>query len=222
MPCISIENEDAPVISRYIHLNPVRAGMVEHCRDYQWSSYPVLGGYVKLPERLETDWLLSLFGEDQDIAKKRYRDFVESVQNEKIENPSNDIVSGVILGGVDFVSWVKKTFLNKDSDSKEMPQFKNLKPRPTPDDLIQVVCNEFGCVREAILQKGKKRNSTRDLAIYLCREMTGESGVALGRYFGGISGAGIVFKYNQIANQIKVDRKFKKRVNGIRKKILNI
>ena len=95
------------------------------------------------------------------------------------------------------------------------------KQRPTPDDLIQVVCNEFGCVREAILQKGKKRNSTRDLAIYLCREMTGESGVALGRYFGGISGAGIVFKYDQIANQIEVDRKFKGRVNGIRKKILN-
>jgi putative transposase len=209
-------------LSRYIHLNPVRAGMVEHCRDYQWSSYPVLGGYVKLPERLETDWLLSLFGEDQDIAKKRYRDFVESVQNEKIENPSNDIVSGIILGGVDFVSWVKKTFLNKDSDNKEMPQHKSLKPRPTPDDLIQVVCDQFGCVRETILQKGKKRNFARDLAIYLCREMTGESGVALGRYFDGISGAGIVFKYNQIANQIEVDRKFKGRVNGIRKKILNI
>jgi chromosomal replication initiation ATPase DnaA len=76
-------------------------------------------------------------------------------------------------------------------------------------------------VRETILHKGKKRNSVRDVAIYLCREMTGESGVALGRYFGGISGAGIVFKYSQIANQIKVDRKFKGRVNGIRKKILN-
>ncbi len=103
-----------------------------------------------------------------------------------------------------------------------MPQLKSLKPRPAPDDLIQVVCDQFGCVRETILQKGKKRNFARDLAIYLCREMTGESGVALGRYFGGISGAGIVFKYNQIAGQIEVDRKFKERVNGIRKKILNI
>ena len=57
-------------LSRYIHLNPVRAGMVEHCKDYQWSSYPVFGGYGKLPEWLETNWLLSLFGEDRDIAKK--------------------------------------------------------------------------------------------------------------------------------------------------------
>ena len=73
-----------------------------------------------------------------------------------------------------------------------------------------------------MVENGKKRNSLRDLAIYLCREMTGESGVALGRYFGGISGAGIVFKYNQIADQIEIDRKFKGRVTGIRKKILNI
>ena len=209
-------------LSRYIHLNPVRAGMVEDCKDYQWSSYPVFGGYVKSPEWLETDWMLSLFGDNRDIANKRYREFVESVQNEKIENPSDDVVSGAILGGVDFVNWVKKTFLSKDSDSKEMPQLKSLKPRPSPDDLIQVVSEELGCERESILRKGKKRNFARDLAIYLCREMTGETGVALGRYFGGISGAGIAFKYNQIANQIEGDRKLKGRANRIRKKILDI
>jgi hypothetical protein len=166
--------------------------------------------------------LLSLFGKDQDKAKKRYRDFVESVQNNKIENPSNDIVSGVILGGANFVNWIKQEFLNKDSDIKERPQLRSLKPRITPEDLIAVVCEEFYCERETILKKGKKRNLARDLAIYLSREMTGESGVALGRYFGGISGAGIVVRYNHIANKIETDRKLKGRVNRIRKKIINI
>jgi putative transposase len=200
-------------LSRYIHLNPVRAGMVAHCKDHQWSSYPVFGGYVTAPEWLETDWLLSLFAEERGVASKRYREFVESVENEKIENPSDDIVSGAILGKVDFVDWVKKTFLSKQSDSKEMPQLNSLKPRPTPDDLIQVVSEELGCERESILRKGKKRNFARDLAIYLCREMTGETGVALGRHFGGISGSGIVFKYNQIANQIESDPKLRGRIN---------
>ena len=209
-------------LSRYIHLNPVRAGMVAHCKEHQWSSYPVFGGYVKAPQWLQTDWLLSLFGEERGVASKRYREFVESVQNEKIENPSDDIVSGAILGGVDFVDWVKKTFLSKQCDSKEMPQLKSLKPRPTPDELIRVVSEELGCERESILRKGKKGNFARDLAIYLCREMTGETGVALGRHFGGISGSGIVFKYNQIANQIESDRKLRGRVNRIRKKMLNI
>jgi putative transposase len=209
-------------LSRYIHLNPVRAGMVAHCKDHQWSSYPVFGGYVKSPEWLETDWLLSLFGKNRGVANKRYREFVEPFQNEKIKNPSDDIVSGAILGGVDFVNWVKKTFLSKDFDTKEIPQLKSLKPGPTPDDLIQVVSDELGCEREIILRKGKKRNLARDLAIYLCREMTGETGVALGRHFGGISGAGIVFKYNQIANRVENDRKLKQRVNRISRQILNI
>jgi putative transposase len=208
-------------LSRYIHLNPVRAGMVEHCKDHPWSSYPAFGGYSKRPEWLETNWLLSLFGKNQDKAKKNYRDFVESVQNQKLENPSKDIVGGVILGGADFVNWVKQEILNKESDVKERPQLRSLRPRPTPEDLISVVCREFDCGRETIIRKGKKRNLARDLAIYLSRELTGETGVALGRYFGGISGAGIVVRQNHIANKIETDRKLKKQVNRIRNKIIN-
>ena len=67
-----------------------------------------------------------------------------------------------------------------------------------------------------------ERNLARDVAIYRSREMTGESGVALGRYFGGISGAGIVIRYNHIANKIESDRRLKRQVNRIRKKIINI
>jgi putative transposase len=207
-------------LSRYIHLNPVRAGMVDHCRDYAWSSYSAFGGYIKSPEWLETDGLMSLFGKDKALSKKRYRDFVESVQNDKIENPSDDVVSGAILGRVDFINWVKKTFLNKDA--KDIPQLKSLKPRPTPDDLIRAVSNEYGCERETIMQKGKKRNIARDVAIYFCREITGETGVSLGRHFGGITGSGIAIKHKQIANQIEADRKLKRRLNRIRKKIFDI
>ncbi len=53
-------------------------------------------------------------------------------------------------------------------------------------------------------KKGKKRNVARDVAIYLSREMTGESCVTLGHYFGGISGAGITVRYNHITKKIKV------------------
>jgi REP element-mobilizing transposase RayT len=209
-------------LSRYIHLNPVRAGMVAHCKDYPWSSYPAFGGYTKPLEWLEARWLLSLFAKDQGKAKKRYRNFVESVQNQKIENPSNDIISGVILGGADFANWVKQEILNRKSDVKEIPQLRSLKPRLTPEDLILAVCEEFDCERERILRKGKKRNLARDLAIYLSRQMTGESGVALGRLFGGISGAGVVVRHNYIANKIETDRKLKGRVNRVKNRITNI
>lgn len=86
---------------------------------------------------------------------------------------------------------------------------------------MPVVCDEFDCGHETIIQKGKKRNLVRDVAIYLSREMTGESGVSLGRYFGGISGSGVTLRYNHIANQIQRDRKLRGRINKMRKRIVN-
>jgi REP element-mobilizing transposase RayT len=207
-------------LSRYIQLNPIRAGMVEYCKDYLWSSYPVMGGYAKTPEWLETHWLLSLFGQSRKKATKRYREFVESVQNQKIENPSKDLVSGVILGGSEFVNWIKRNFLSMDPDIKEKPQLKSLKPGLTAEELMPAICKEFACTREAILRKGKKGNLSRDVAIYLSREMTGESGVALGRYFG-ISGAGVTVRHGIIAEKIKKDRKLSRQVNRVRKATIN-
>jgi len=206
-------------LSRYIHLNPVRARIVEHCKDYQWSSYPVFGGYTKAPQWLETDWLLSLFGQNRKKALESYRKFVESIQNEKIEDPSRDIVSGIILGGTEFINWIKRTFLSEAPDNKEKPQLKSLKPGLTFEDLMPATCNEFACPREEILQKGKKGNLARDVAIYLSREMTGESGVDLGRHFG-ISGAGVTVRHGIIAEKIKKERELKRQVSRIKKAII--
>ena len=67
-------------ISRYLHLNPVRAGLVTHPRDYFWSSYP---GYEdprkQWPFVAENDLLSSWqgrFGGDADSLRRHYVDFV--------------------------------------------------------------------------------------------------------------------------------------------------
>ena len=78
----------------------------------------------------------------------------------------------------------------------------------------------MSCTHEAVLRKGKKGNLARDVAIYLSREMTGESGVALGRFFG-ISGAGITVRHGIISEKIIKDRKLNRQVNRIKKAIIN-
>ena len=42
-------------LSRYIHLNPVRAGIVERPGQYRWSSYPAFVGEQISPKFLNTD-----------------------------------------------------------------------------------------------------------------------------------------------------------------------
>jgi chromosomal replication initiation ATPase DnaA len=130
-------------------------------------------------------------------------------------------VSGAILGGTEFVNWIRRNFLSKAPDIKEKPQLKSLKPGLTTEELMPPICKEFACTREAILRKGKEGNLARDVAIYLSREMTGESGVALGRYFG-ISGAGVTVRQGIIAEKIKKDRKLSRQVNRVKKATIQL
>jgi chromosomal replication initiation ATPase DnaA len=72
-----------------------------------------------------------------------------------------------------------------------------------------------------ILKKGRKNNLARDLAIYLARELTGETGKSLGEYFGNISGAAITGRYNYLSRQIKQNRRIKAQAKRLRERIIN-
>ena len=62
---------------RYIHLNPVRANMVDHPAKYVWSSHHVyVGGRGE--SWVTTDFALSLFGRTRATALTAYRAFLES------------------------------------------------------------------------------------------------------------------------------------------------
>ena len=104
---------------------------------------------------------------------------------------------------------------------KEIPLLRQLNPRQTPDAIVEAVCQEFNCQAEQILRTGAKRNTARDVAIYLARELSGESGVDLGKYFGNISGAGVTGRYKHISKQISRNRRLKGRVNRVKNRIVN-
>ena len=83
------------------------------------------------------------------------------------------------------------------------------------------VCDVMSCERNLILQRGRKKNLVRDMAIYLARDLTGKSGVELGKYFGNICGAAITSRYNYIEKEIKTDRKLKAKIKGLKNRIIN-
>ena len=62
---------------RYIHLNPVRAGLCERPEDWRWSSYASTIGLVPEPAYLSVGLLLDLLSPDRRRAQERYRRFVE-------------------------------------------------------------------------------------------------------------------------------------------------
>ena len=66
-------DEYAGELSRYIHLNPVRAGVTNLPEGYPWTSYLNYIGKKKAQGWLTTDWLLRYFGEAPTEAQRKYR-----------------------------------------------------------------------------------------------------------------------------------------------------
>lgn len=67
--------ESACRLIRYIHLNPVRAGVVGDPRLYPWSSHASYVGKSRVPW-LETRWILRLFGDSGEASRKSLETYV--------------------------------------------------------------------------------------------------------------------------------------------------
>ena len=63
-------------LSRYIVLNPTRAGLCLDPTEWTWSSLSATLGRITAPGFLTVDWLLSQFGHDTERARTVYEDFV--------------------------------------------------------------------------------------------------------------------------------------------------
>ncbi len=63
-------------LSRYVVLNPVRAGLVNAAHDWAWSSHRAMLGQAEAPPWLATDDLLAAFGSRRSDARRRYEAFV--------------------------------------------------------------------------------------------------------------------------------------------------
>ena len=65
------------VLSRYIHLNPVAAGIVRRPEDYLWSSYRDYLG-IRSSGLIKRDLVLDTLSDNHERQAEVYREFVES------------------------------------------------------------------------------------------------------------------------------------------------
>lgn len=93
-------------LSAYIHLNPIRGGIVNHPGEYQWSSYLDYMGKRRSFSWLDTQFTLAQFDNDLGRAGKKYENYV--LNNLMIENPLQDSYKGIALGSEGFIEKIKK------------------------------------------------------------------------------------------------------------------
>lgn len=99
-------------VSRYIHLNPVRAGLVERPESYSWSSYHhYIAPSVELQPRLvETELVLSLFSGGTSTRFASYQAFVEAMTLPQWSDWESRLRRLKLLGSARFASQVSDTF----------------------------------------------------------------------------------------------------------------
>ncbi|MFO7761601.1 MAG: transposase, partial [Desulfobia sp.] len=95
---------------RYIHRNPVRAGLSKTVAEYQWSSHK---GYVSPAGKwdwLYRELLLGMFADKPDNTVKAYRQFVQKEDSSEILDFCSSQRPASILGSEDFVEKIKAEF----------------------------------------------------------------------------------------------------------------
>lgn len=133
-------------LARYIHLNPVRAGVCETAEDFEWSSYHAYIGRTTVPW-LYTQEILSHFSSDKYHAKQRLAEFVSQGMSEprRLEFHQGSHL-GQILGDDSFTA---RALLASESGL--------LKPIKI-DDMIEVVCKEYGIDVSLLYEKGNNHS----------------------------------------------------------------
>ena len=180
-------------VSRYIHLNSVRAKAVARPEDYRWSSYL---GYVRAARAVP--WVtyarvLRQFGRTATIARRAYGRFVRAGVEEPPPSPFAGALGGLLVGSERFATRMRG-FLRDRPDDHALPKLTPLKPRPELDKIAETVASHFG--HDASLWQPGRRvdDASRAVAVYLAQRHFGyaatEVAAALGyRGHGGVHGA---------------------------------
>jgi REP element-mobilizing transposase RayT len=159
-------------LSRYIHLNPVRAGVIEKPEDYPWSSYRAFIDTTDSPQWLHRDFVLGYFGGNNEAACLAYRTFVAERLGKSYESPLKNAV-GNILGDSEFIKKIAAKHLPGKEIDRNVPAIRTLKTRPSVKEIIRKV--------KAALPDNEKR--ARQVCIYLCHRYSGLTLRELGGHF---------------------------------------
>ena len=206
-------------ISRYVHLNPVRAGLARRPEEYEWSSFR---GYYR--EKWAVDWVnysrvLGEYGSDAQQARRAYRKFVDEGLQGQVEPPWRDVVHGLILGSERFVAKVRAMVASRPDD-RAVPVLRLLRAGPTLEAIAEEVARAYGLVREGLLRPGRGRTEARDVVLYLARECAGLRLQQIGEGLGGLSPAAVSKRAKAMREQLARDTRLRDRVSHIRQTVL--
>lgn len=158
---------------RYIHLNPVRAHMVDNPDDYPWSSHHAYLG-LRSESWVTTDFALSMFHADRTTAIDAYRRFVHQDAASAAPSPFTECNPNDrrILGSDQFAGRV-------------LGQSWKPRSRRPLEDIVAEACNTFSVTVEQLCSPNRRHPLVKARAWVAHQAVMGRNVplVAVARYF---------------------------------------
>jgi len=201
-------------LSRYVHLNPAKAGKVDRPEKYKWSSYP---GYIRKKQELpwvEYAWVLSQFGSDKVSGRHKYRAFVIKGLQQPKQNPFAELYGQVILGSKEFIEKIKESVRESELD-KEIVERKRLTDYVAPEEILAVVTKYFQTSMKVLRNQKSRNNTAKKVAIYLIKRYSGLNNNEIGKLFGGVHYSAISKTSTRLEVEMENDEKLYKLVKDV-------
>jgi REP element-mobilizing transposase RayT len=182
-------------VSRYIHLNPVRAGIVTRPEEYAYSSYlSYIGG--KKEEILQRDFILNMISENWRQAAEGYKTFAEQAIHREIKNPLKDAYGGLILGSRKFIREAQRRIEEEALEAGGISCRRELRAPFTTDVVIAGVSAQLHISHDDLLND---TGNSRNVTIYLLKRCTSARNKEIGDLFGGLTYSAVAKAYQRFS-----------------------
>jgi REP element-mobilizing transposase RayT len=179
------EDEYLTHLIRYIHLNPITAGLTQDLSKYPWTSHKDYLGSQNRGVWLYATQGLSFFSDKPREVFKVYRQFMKEGVDLKTLKFFDKKHQDPILGNQDFLNQVRDHYLPKGKKfESEIPQKRQLAGEKIFGRIIARTAREFNVSRESIFQSRRGQwNYPRLTAMLLTKELSGFSLPAISKLF---------------------------------------
>jgi len=198
---------------RYIHRNPLEAGLVDNLQEYNWSSHK---GYVSKAKKW--DWLykgfaLSLFSKDHAESIRLYKEFITQEVPDEINKILGRKKLPPVLGTKTFIDKVKDLFF-PDKTHEEVPEAKSL--APDPDRIREAVARLYKVsIDDLLMSRRGYFNEPRNVALYLMRRLRGDTLKVVGEVFGITKNSTVSSSVERVKYEMSRDKGIRLRIEEL-------
>jgi putative transposase len=198
-PCVE-EGDHFFTINRYVHLNPIRAGIVDRPEDYPWSSYRAYVGAIDAPAWLDVGGVLGQLGCKQDAALEAFRSLMLKNDAEEASLVMEKALARAIFGSEKYVERIRELLAGENIPKGTVGRKLLLKTKSLADAYLETLA-AFGINKlrldpwEVDVDK-RLFLEARKAFIFVSRKHTTASNLEIADMIGGIGAQAVSYHYN--------------------------